>query len=139
MVEQQAESFSSTISHEIKTPLGSVLFFVKWIEQAVLYEDQELDKAKVARYFKIIFSSIMLVQTFVDDLLDLGQLKHDAFRFVESVFDPNEILQMIIEIFEPQASAKGISIEWNIEKGLKVPLDGTDESLLLDNIAKERP
>ena len=46
---------------------------------------------------------------------------------------------MIIEIFKPQAEAKGVSIEWNIEKGLKVPLDGTDESLLLDNIAKERP
>ena len=74
----------------------------------------------------------MLVQTFVDDLLDLGQLKNDAFRFVDSVFDPNEILQMIIEIFGPQAEAKGVSIEWSIQKGLKVPQEGNNYSNVLD-------
>ena len=43
----------------------------------------------------------MLVQTFVDDLLDLQQIKNGAFKLVDGVFDPNEVLELICAIFGP--------------------------------------
>ena len=45
------------------------------------------------------------MQTFVDDLLDLKQIKDGAFSLVKEVFDPNELLSFIKDIFEPQAEA----------------------------------
>jgi len=34
------------------------------------------------KYFKLILSQIMLMQTFVDDLLDLKQIKDGVFSLV---------------------------------------------------------
>ena len=43
----------------------------------------------------------MLIWTFVDDMLDLNQIKDGAFSLQDAVFDPNEILDMVVEIFRP--------------------------------------
>lgn len=52
----------------------------------------------------------MLMQTFVDDLLDLKQIQEGAFRLVNQAFDPIETIKMVYTIFEPQARAKGVKI-----------------------------
>ena len=65
----------------MNTPLGTVLYFVKSLESQVLSDDGTFDKAVVEKYFKLIFSCLMLVQTFVSDLLDLRQIKEGAFMF----------------------------------------------------------
>ena len=65
----------------MKTPLGSVLFFIKSLEKLILSEDGAFDINMAKRYFKFIFTCLMLMQTFVDDLLDLRQLKEGAFSF----------------------------------------------------------
>ena len=43
--------------------------------------------------------SLVLVQTFVNDLLDLQQIKNGVFKLVDEVFDPNETLELISSIF----------------------------------------
>ena len=43
----------------------------------------------------------MLMQTFVDDLLDLKQIKDGVFSLVTEVFDPNDVLEMVCDIFSP--------------------------------------
>ena len=68
---QQAESFTATVSHEMNAPLGTVIFFVKSLESQVLSEDGTFDLDAVRMYFKFIFSCLMLVQTFANDLVDL--------------------------------------------------------------------
>ena len=44
-----------------------------------------------------------LVRTFVDDFLDLRLIKDGALSLKEEVFDPSVILEMICDIFGPQA------------------------------------
>ena len=77
-------------------------------ESADLGKDEFTWEAVVEKYFKLIFSCLMLVQTFVSDLLDLRQIKEGAFTFSSEVFDPNAILQIICDIFNPQAASKGV-------------------------------
>ena len=50
--------------------------------------------------------SLVLVQTFVNDLLDLQQIKNGVFKLVDEVFDPNETLELISSIFVSQAEAR---------------------------------
>jgi len=71
----------------------------------------------------------MLVQTFVDDMLDLHQIKDGAFSLQDAVFDPNEILDMVIEIFRPQADAKSLQMSWLTDKDLALPVDGTSAEM----------
>ena len=43
------------------------------------------------------------MQSFVDDLLDLRQIKENAFALRMQPFDVNEILELVCNIFNPQA------------------------------------
>ena len=83
------------------------------------------DRENAEKYFKFIYAQLMLVQTFVDDMLDLHQIKDGAFSLRDAVFDPNEILDMVVDIFKPQADAKTLKLFWSIDKELVLPADGS--------------
>ena len=143
---QQAESFTATVSHEMKTPLGSILFFVKQLHTLLVIEQgaenwyirqKEVppeQRETVKRYFKCILMQLMYVQSFVDDLLDLRQIREGAFAHAEDVFNPTEILDSICEIFSPQTSAKNVKLFWTIERGLSLPNDGSEWDRALENM-----
>ena len=45
-------------------------------------------------------------------------IKEGVFSQVTEVFDPNEVLNLICEVFAPQTDAKRIKLFWNMERGL---------------------
>ena len=48
-----------------------------------------------------MMSQLTLLQSFVEDLLDLRQLKDGVFTLTNALFDPNETFQVLIETFLP--------------------------------------
>lgn len=52
------------------------------------------------------------MQTFVDDLLDLRMIKDGVFILENQVFDPNEVLEMVCDIFSIQVSAKNVHLSF---------------------------
>ena len=62
------------------------------------------------------------MQSFVDDLLDIRQIKDGVFSLEYSTFDLNEVLEEICEIFRPQTFAKGVELIVEIcSKKLRLP------------------
>ena len=57
-----------------------------------------------------MFAQLMLMQTFVDDLLDLKQIREGVFSLFNESFDPSEAIELVCSVFDPQASAVGIKI-----------------------------
>ena len=55
---------------------------------------------KHQKYFKLVVAQIQLIQTFVDDLLDIRQIKDGVFLLESSVFNLNEVLEELSEIFK---------------------------------------
>ena len=55
-------------------------------------------------------NQLNLLQSFVEDLLDLRQLKDGVFALSPKPFDPNEVIKLICQIFDHQAQSKGIRI-----------------------------
>ena len=47
---------------------------------------------------------------FVNDLLDLKQIKNGVFQTRNSLFDPNEVLSLIKDMFSYQAKGKSIDL-----------------------------
>lgn len=82
----------------MRTPIGIAIFFLarcmKMIEGLTL--DPQVDK-----YLKLVHSQLNFCQSFVDDLLDFRQLKDGAFNLTNAVFDPNEVISLIFNIFKP--------------------------------------
>ena len=57
----------------------------------------------IQKLIKMVYYQSQLMLCFVNDLLDLKQMKHGVFKQIISVFDPNEILQQMIDMFSYQA------------------------------------
>jgi len=111
-IAQQTESFTSTVSHEMRTPLGSSVFFVKQI--IALLSDLDVDP-RVMKFLKLVMCQLTFMQSFVEDLLDLRQVKDGVFKLVSAAFDPNYVFQLIHSIFLPEAQAKGVHLSWSVE------------------------
>ena len=104
----------------MRTPIENCLFFIKQLE-AIFLGAADLDQLnnlilnnecliQVIRYMRLIRVQLVLTQTYVNDMLDLKQIKNGVFSLVDRVFDPNATIQMVVDIFEQQASAKGIQL-----------------------------
>ena len=102
----------------MRTPLENCLFFITQLQMifqvtaitdtltSITLTNDNLFQSK--KYLQLIKSQLMLTQTYVNDLLDLKQIKNGVFSLVSSAFNPNETIKMVVNIFEHQASAKGI-------------------------------
>ena len=71
-----------------------------------------------------MMSQLTLLQSFVEDLLDLRQLKDGGVLSLTSeIFDPNEILEEIVDTFIPQAKAQRVSLRFQPKAELRMPED----------------
>jgi len=97
---QQTENFTSTVSHEMRTPILSIIFFVKqmleWLSQT------PMSRTRVSQSFNyctIMLSQLEFLQSFVNDLLDLAQLKNGAFSLVLERLNVFSVIEFIYTIF----------------------------------------
>ena len=96
----------------MRAPLASILFFIAQIRTIIAAHAHIDEITKALRYLQISEAQIMLMQTFVNDLLDFRMLKESVFSLLKEPFDPANTLDLICEIFRPVAEAKGVEITW---------------------------
>jgi signal transduction histidine kinase len=68
----QTESFTSTVSHEMRTPISTLLFFVRLIMN--IFDKTPFVEGSIPQcvnYCTIMMSQLELLQSFIEDLLDL--------------------------------------------------------------------
>ena len=68
-----------------------------------------------------MMSQLEFLQSFVEDLLDLRQIRDGDFSLMIDIFDPKEVIKMICLIFGPQTASKGIEISYEVHNSLRVP------------------
>ena len=61
-----------------------------------------------------MMSQSRLMQTFVEDLLDLNLMRAGIFSLQNKPFEPMEIFETVRDVFLPQAIAKKIEIKVSI-------------------------
>ena len=62
----------------------------------------------------------MLMKTYVNDLLDIRQLKEGHFVLEQAILDPNETFYFVCEMLELQARAKGVYLSWQVADSLTI-------------------
>jgi len=83
----------------MRTPLASLLFFLKHVMAMVPEDCSPAYSQEVHKYYKYMLSQLTLTMTFVDDLLDLKMLGAGVFTLQTNLFDPAEALEMLCAIF----------------------------------------
>ena len=84
------------------------------------------DRARAEKYSKLIFAQVNLMQTFVDDMLDLNQIKNGVFKLENKIFNPIEALELVCDTFAPQANAQGVQLSFSIFTAPSAPFESED-------------
>ncbi|ODA08016.1 MULTISPECIES: sensor histidine kinase [Paenibacillus] len=108
-MEKLREEFISNVSHEIGSPLTSIIGFAKALK------DEKLDREQRDRYLTIIETECIRLSKLSDNLMKLAILDSERHPFRPSLYRLDKQLISLILACEPQWEAKKIEMTVEVD------------------------
>ena len=105
-VDKMKDDFISMAAHELKTPLAAIRGYVGLISTDNLSAD---DKESISR----VNASINRLNMLIGDILDVARIQQGRLKFSFKKIDPSEIIQSVVDSFQPMAKEKALILEYN--------------------------
>ncbi|MHA2363781.1 MAG: PAS domain S-box protein [Candidatus Hodarchaeales archaeon] len=102
-INQAKTNFIANMSHEFRTPLNGILGVTELLYMSQLSEDQ-------LKYVKILERSSENLLQLVNDLLDLSRIERGIFTLNKMEFNIKTTLDNIVNILNPLAMKKGLTL-----------------------------
>jgi signal transduction histidine kinase len=93
----------ANISHEMKTPISHIIGFSE-----LLIQDGELDADKKAEYLFHIYSAAHKLNSVVDDMLEVSQIKSGNVPIYKELFGIKDLVSEIFNYFKNELNFKEI-------------------------------
>jgi len=122
--------FLNIISHELKTPLTSVIGYTEILQDGLLGSISPAQKEAI----KSLHISSRRLSSLVDDLLDYSRIELGKLTMTKERSDLNDIIQQSINEVNPIAVDKGITITFNRKQIPELLLDRHRINQLMNNI-----
>ena len=129
--EQNRKELIAGISHDLKTPITSIIGYVDAIQSGVAKTEEKRDK-----YLNIIESNAQYTNKLIDDLflfskLDINQMQYDFVRIPIREFLQDVIVEKQLELEE-----NGVEVEYaiDISKERQLAIDGKMVYRIMSNI-----
>jgi len=124
------EEFLTVVSHELKSPLTSIISF------AQLLSDERLGKLseKQKEALEIITQSSQRLRDLVDSLLAVSRLESGMVKFKMRKLQLSDLVLEVVKKLEPLAALKKISISQNVAKLPPVKADREELAKVLTNL-----
>ncbi|MDM8161850.1 PAS domain S-box protein [Labilibaculum sp. K2S] len=123
------ERFLASMSHDMRTPLNGVVGMVNLMEQTSLSAEQKeyLDAMKVSSYN---------LKVLINDILDISKIQAGKLNIESVLFDLDEILHSIDNVFRHEAKEKGVRFSIEVASGMPTMLEGDPSRLnqILNNL-----
>jgi PAS domain S-box-containing protein len=103
-------TFLATMSHEIRTPMNGVLGMVDVLERQGLSKVQR-------RTVSTIRDSGQALLHIIDDVLDFSKIEAGRLELEATPFSLSGLIEGALDTFRPQAVAKGLALDAEIEAG----------------------
>jgi two-component system phosphate regulon sensor histidine kinase PhoR len=136
-LENVRRDFVANVSHEIKTPLTAIKGFVETLQQGTVE-----DKAEQERFLGIVLKHVNRLGAILEDLLALSRMEQEnGIEEVRlSTGKIKDVIQTAIQVCQPKAAARGITINVDAVEDLSANLDATllEQAFvnLIDNAVK---
>lgn len=103
--------FVSTVSHELRTPMANLKLYLQ------LLQDDRAERKE--HYLSVMDKEVARLEHLIDDLLDLSRLNESqATPKAHVPVDLNSLIHVVIANHEPQAEARQIQLQANVEQNL---------------------
>lgn len=110
-LEQLRSDFVSNVTHELKTPLTSIMGFTDTLKAGAIH-----DKKAALHFLEIIEIETKRLYRLILDILSLSEIETRQEDINMQKEDINLIIQEVCRVLEPQAKEKGITMNTKIEK-----------------------
>jgi signal transduction histidine kinase/ActR/RegA family two-component response regulator len=108
-------AFLANMSHEIRTPMTAVIGYAE-----LLLTQASLNPDDVRQWARIIYESGERLLSVINEILDLSKIEAGKLKIVRSACATMEVVGGVVALLEPQARAKGLTID--VECGDDVPV-----------------
>jgi len=107
--------FIANMSHELKTPLNTVLGFSKLLTQ---HQDRRLQDKEIVEYATLIHDAAGHLLSVINDILDISKLQSGKYVIDNREIDVEGILNDSIDAFRRQTKASNITFDTAIAADL---------------------
>ena len=103
------DDFLATISHELRSPLNSILGWV------ALLREGRLSEQATASALQTVERSARAQNRIISDLLDVARIVNGQLRLNMRMLEPGPIIEAGVEAVRPPADAKGVRIKMALD------------------------
>ena len=111
------EKMILTVTHDIKSPLSSILGYIELLNTTPVNERQHY-------FLKNMQNSSEHILQLVNNLLDLSKLENNKITIEEVIFNPKQLFQEISDTFLPLANKKQLILKTKLDEGLNCSIAG---------------
>lgn len=101
----------ATVTHDLQTPLGSILGFSDLMKKTPLNSIQ-------GQYLNNISSSSEYILNLVNDLVDFSKLENNRIKIQKVTFNPKQLVETIFHSLKQNALDKDILLLYDVEPSL---------------------
>lgn len=119
----------ANVSHDLRTPLTSILGYLQ------LLEDADLSPENRAHYLEVVTSRAKVLQDLIGSFYDLSRIEGSEFPLEVSPIDLRRCLEPLLAGFYEDFEAAGMEVSVSLEEGLPpVPGDPAGVTRVLTNL-----
>jgi PAS domain S-box-containing protein len=104
------DNFLATLSHELRTPMTSILGWVQFLRTG------HFDEAELAEALQTIESSARLQARLIDDMLDVSRIILGKFQVDLKPTRISEIIEAALTTARPLASDNDVQLTWELDE-----------------------
>jgi signal transduction histidine kinase len=106
------DQFLATVSHELRAPLNAILGWADMLRKNVL------EGARRQRALDAVCINAKRQSQLIDDLLDVARIVSGKMRGERAAVDLHAVIQGALDVTEPSAQAKRISVSVDVDESI---------------------
>lgn len=122
MAEKTKRDLITSVAHDIRTPLTSVIGYLELLKQS------DLDDVTRQKYHSIVYDKAKRLQTLVGDLFDYIRYDKDGFVPQKQRIELNQFMEQILDEFYPSFQKNNLKYKVELEQE-EVPIYADGELL----------